>query len=197
MSISWGAMTWVNQPRRWRWEGSDLFVRTEHGSDFWRTTAIGEDRDTGHAFLAREKGDLEIEVSVSADYEEQHDQAGVMIRLSYAWWLKAGVQLVDGELVASVVNTRDASDWSTLPLPEATDGSVPIRFRLTRTGNTLDVRCAADDGPWHRLRVAHFPPGVPVGIGPMCASPRRTGLEVHFEDCVVRTGGPRWDWPGR
>lgn len=196
MSISWGAMTWVNQPRRWRWDGSDLFVRTDHGTDFWRTTGTGEDMDTGHAFLAREKGDLVAEVSVTADFEEQHDQAGLMIRLGYSWWLKVALQLVDGELVASVVNTRDASDWSATPLPELRPGE-PLRLRITRLGNALDVRCAVDDGAWHRLRVAHFPPSVPVGVGPMCASPRRAGLEVHFQDCSIATSGPRWDWPGR
>jgi uncharacterized protein len=196
MSISWGAMTWVNQPRRWRWDGSDLFVRTDHGSDFWRTTVTGTDHDTGHAFLAREKGDLVAEVSVTADFEEQHDQVGLMIRLSYAWWLKAALQLVDGELVASVVNTRDASDWSATAVPELKKGE-PLRLRLARTGNAVDVRCAADDGPWRRLRVAHIPPAVPVGIGPMCASPRRAGLEARFLDCVISTSGPRWDWPGR
>jgi regulation of enolase protein 1 (concanavalin A-like superfamily) len=192
MSISWGAMTWVNQPRRWRWDGSDLFVRTEHGSDFWRTTETGEDRDTGHAFLARERGDLAVEVTVAADYQEQHDQAGVMIRLSHLWWLKAGVQLVDGDLVASVVNTRDASDWSILPLPEV-GPDTPVRLRVTRTGNALDVRCAADDGEWHPLRLAHFPPEIPVGVGPMCASPRRAGLDVSFTACEIQTSARSWE----
>lgn len=193
MSISWGAMTWVNQPRRWRWDGSDLFVRTEHASDFWRTTASGEDRDTGHAFLARERGDLTIDVTVSADYQQQHDQAGVMVRLSHAWWLKAGVQLVDDVLVASVVNTRDASDWSTVPLPGVAAGT-PVTVRVARVGNALDVRCAADGGPWQALRLAHFPPEIPVGIGPMCSSPGRAGLQVHFAACSIQVAGGERTW---
>lgn len=187
-------MTWVNQPRQWRWDGPDLYVRTEHASDFWRVTAHGYTHDSGHAFLAREQGDIAVEVTVQADYAEQHDQAGLMVRLHHAMWLKAGIQLVNGALVASTVNTRDVSDWSVLPMPGLEAGD-PVRLRATRTGDTLRVMCAAVDEPWRLMRLAHFPSSVPTWLGPMCASPRRSSLDVHFSDCRVETGGPGWDWP--
>jgi len=194
MSISWGAMTWVNQPRHWRWDGPDLYVRTEHGSDFWRVTAHGYSHDTGHAFLAHEQGDLGVEVTVTADYAEQHDQAGLMVRLGPAMWLKAGVQMVDGALVASTVNTRDVSDWSVLPVPGLEVGD-PVRLRVARVGDTVRVDCAVADGPWHLMRLAHFPAELPTWLGPMCSSPRRSGLEVHFADCRIDVGRPSWAWP--
>lgn len=196
MSISWGGMTWVNQPRKWHWDGPDLHVRTDYGSDFWRVTAQGYERDSGHAFLAREKGDVAVEITVRGTYAAQHDQAGVMLRLGDRQWVKAGVQLVDDVLWASVVTTREVSDWSMVRL-DGLAGDDPVRFRLSRTGDAAEVRCSADGGPWRRLRLAYFPARVPVGIGPMCSSPNRAGLEAWFADCEIETSGPTWEWLGR
>ncbi len=197
-------MTWVNQPRQWRGNGADLHVRTEAGSDFWRATSTGEDHDSGHAFLAREKGDLAAEVTVLADLAAPHDQAGLMLRASGWTWVKFAVQLVDGAPYATATATRDASDWSLHPLPGG--GSAPVRLRIERTGNAAFLRCAAEadldreapgrPGPWHLLRVVPFPAAAPVGIGPMCASPNRAGLDVTFVRCEIETQGPNWVWLG-
>lgn len=197
-------MTWVNQPRQWRGSGRDLHVRTEEGSDFWRMTGNGEDHDSGHAFLAREKGDLVAEVTVRADLAAAHDQAGLMLRVSGWAWVKFAVQLVRGSPYATATATRDGSDWSVHPLPGG--GSSPVRLRMERTGNAVSLHCAAEADlerqaaghpePWHLLRVVPFPAAMPVGIGPMCASPRRAGLEVMFTGCEIQTAGPSWLWLG-
>jgi regulation of enolase protein 1 (concanavalin A-like superfamily) len=193
VTISWGAMTWVNQPRQWSRDGPDLSVRTEAYSDFWRTTGVGYDRDSGHAFLAREQGDLTAQVSVGADFSEQHDEAGLMIRLNERTWIKAGVQLVGDALVAVVVSTRDTSDLSITPLPGLTEGQ-PVQLRLEREGNAVRVLCSPSGQSPQLLRLAAFPPGVPLGVGPMCCSPRRGGLDVRFTACSIETRRPSWAW---
>jgi regulation of enolase protein 1 (concanavalin A-like superfamily) len=188
-------MTWVNQPRQWYRDGRDLRVHTEPFSDFWRTTALGYDHDSGHAFLAREQGDLAAEATVRADFLAAHDEAGLMIRLDARHWIKVGLQLVGESLAAVVVSTRDTSDMSGTALPDLPlDGSV--RFRLEREGNAVRVLARPDRAPWQQLRLAHFPAGVPVGVGPMACSPHRGGLEAHFTDCDIETGRPSWAWPG-
>lgn len=186
-------MTWVNQPRRWRRDGSDLGVRTEAFSEFWRTTGVGYDRDSGHAFLAREQGDLAAEATVRAGYEADQDEAGLMIRLNERVWVSAGVRLAAGELVAAVVSTRDTSDLSVCPLPGAAVTST-VRVRLERVGNAVRSLFAVADEPFTVHRLSHFPPGVPVGLGPMCCSPRREGLEVEFAGCEITVGRPSWAW---
>lgn len=186
-------MTWVNQPRQWSRDGSHLAVRTEAHSDFWRTTAVGYDRDSGHAFLAREQGDLTAEASVSADFSAPHDEAGLMVRLNERIWIKAGLQLVGDELVAAVVSTHDTSDLSLTPLPGLNDGQ-PVRFRLEREGNAVRVLCAPSGAAPQLLRLAHFPAGIPIGMGPMCSSPHRGGLDVRFTDCSIDPGLPSWAW---
>ncbi len=186
-------MTWVNQPRHWSREGSDLEVHTEGASDFWRTTALGYDRDSGHAFLAREQGDLTIEATVSADYAEQHDEAGLMLRVNERTWVKAAVRLVEGALVAAVVSTRDVSDLSVAPLPVPA-GTPAVRIRLERHGNAVRVLYASPEEPFSLLRLTFFPAGIPIGVGPMCCSPRRAGLAARFTGCTIESGRPTWAW---
>lgn len=189
-------MTWVNQPRQWHRDGRDLAVRTEAYSDFWRTTALGYERDSGHAFLAREQGDLVLEVTVSADFAAEHDEAGLMVRLNERIWVKAGLRLMGQELLAAVVATRDTSDLSLTPMPGVT-GRDAVRFRLEREGNALRIFCGWAGEPARLLRLAHFPAGSPVGVGPMCCSPHRGGLEVRFTECELDTGRPGgWAWLG-
>ena len=187
-------MTWVNQPRQWHRDGPHLRLRTEAHSDFWRTTALGYDHDSGHAFLAREQGDLAFEATVRGDFLVSHDEVGVMARLSDRLWVKAGLQLIGDSLCAVVVSTRDTSDASSTPLPSLPlDGSV--RFRLEREGNAVRVRCRPDGGVWHELRLTYFPAGVPIGVGPMACSPDRGGLDARFTDCDIQMGPPAWSWP--
>lgn len=203
-------MTWVNQPRQWRSDGADLHVTTDEGSDFWRGTVSGVDQDSGHAFLAREKGDVAAEATVYADLSAPLDQAGLMIRLSGWYWVKFAVQAVRGAAYMAATSTRDGSDWSIHPLPGG--GTSPVRLRLERTGGAVFLRCAvaseladapgrrgiyAGTGlpdPWHLLRIVPFPGAVPVGIGPMCSSPMRGGLDVSFTACTLQTAGRNWVW---
>jgi regulation of enolase protein 1 (concanavalin A-like superfamily) len=186
-------MTWLNQPRHWHRAGQDLAVRTEAYTDFWRTTALGYERDSGHAFLAREQGDLTAELTVTASFDTQHDEAGLMLRLNERMWVKVGVQLVDDALAAVVVSTRDTSDLSLTPLAGLglTD---PVRLRLEREGNAVRVFCTVPQGRPQLLRLAHFPAGVPLGVGPMCCSPKRGGLEVRFSECDIVVAKPSWAW---
>ena len=36
--------------------------------------------------------------------------------------------------------------------------------------------------------------GIPIGVGPMCSSPHRGGLDVRFTDCSIDPGLPSWAW---
>jgi uncharacterized protein len=89
-------MEWLNEPPRWREQGGRLSVVTAGGTDFWRTTHYGFVRDSGHFRFDRVSGDFTAEVMVSGDHRELYDQAGLMVRLDAAHWLKAGVEYVEG-----------------------------------------------------------------------------------------------------
>jgi regulation of enolase protein 1 (concanavalin A-like superfamily) len=52
-----------------------------------------------------------------------------MVRLDEQQWMKCGSERVDGKRYASVVFTRDFSDWSTLP---DLSQSGPVSWRVAR-----------------------------------------------------------------
>ena len=92
----WDDATWLNPPpRSWR-EGGSLLVAAAAGSDFWRTTSYGFVHDSGHALLAPFPDATAVEVRFVLDYDEQFDQAGVLVRADERSWVKAGVEVSDG-----------------------------------------------------------------------------------------------------
>lgn len=179
-------MEWLNEPPAWQERDSVLNVTTGARTDFWRETHYGFVRDDGHLRFAQVSGDFTVEVTVTGDYRELYDQAGLMLRLDQRHWLKAGVEYVDGRGLLSVVVTRDFSDWSTVPAIAAPD---PVRLRLSRHGTAVRVEAAGACGGerYAMLRLAYLPAGDAM-VGPMCCSPERTGFQARFSD--FRLGDP-------
>jgi uncharacterized protein len=124
------------------------------------------------------EGDFVAEVSVEGRYQDQYDQAGLLVRASSTRWIKAGIEYVDGAQLASVVVTRDYSDWSTARLV-----APPPRFgvRLVREGPAVTVQGSVDGGTsWQLLRLAWLGDDRTLEVGPMCASPDGGGFDVVF-----------------
>src|SRR5690242_2644914 len=112
-----GMMEWHCEPPAWRDEGGVLTVTTAHGSDFWRKTHYGFVRDSGHVRFERVSGDFTVEVKVTGEYAALYDQAGLMVRLDEANWIKTGIEYVEGAQQLSAVATRYVSDRSVAPAP--------------------------------------------------------------------------------
>ena len=133
-------------------------------------------------------GDFTIQVKIDAKYEALYDQAGVMIRLDAANWIKAGVEYTDGSPHFSAVVTREFSDWSVLPATL----TGPIWFRLTKLGSAIRIQYSADGLSFSMLRLAYFPEAIHTQVGLMCCSPEREGFEAEFSELAisdaVRTG---------
>jgi regulation of enolase protein 1 (concanavalin A-like superfamily) len=179
-------MEWLNEPPAWQERDGVLNVTTGARTDFWRETHYGFVRDDGHLRFAQVSGDFTVEVTVTGDYRELYDQAGLMLRLDQRHWLKAGVEYVGGHGLLSVVVTRDFSDWSTVPAIAAPD---PVRLRLSRHGTAVRVEAVGASGGerYAMLRLAYLPAGDAM-VGPMCCSPERTGFQARFTD--FRLGDP-------
>ncbi len=175
-------MNWFSEPTHWSFEGTALSVTTDPKTDFWRKTHYGFIRDNGHFMYDAVTADFVAKVKVVGRYQALYDQAGLMLRADEFNWLKCGIEYVDGGQLASAVVTRDFSDWSVTALagnPEA------CWFKLTRTGDTVEVHYSLDGENYQLLRLAHLPLPASVQIGPMCASPDGDGFKVEFEDFSV------------
>jgi regulation of enolase protein 1 (concanavalin A-like superfamily) len=109
-----------------------------------------------------------------------------MVRQNAANWMKCGTELVDGTRFASVVMTRDFSDWSTMP---DLSKDAPVFWKAARMKDAVEVSCSLDGKKYQVIRQGYFPPDVPVNVGVMCASPVGVGFEAVFEGLKLTKKG--------
>jgi regulation of enolase protein 1 (concanavalin A-like superfamily) len=174
--------TWLNEPPSWRVEHDELRVVTGSRTDFWRETHYGFTRDSGHFFFIPVTGDFTAELRVRASYQALYDQAGLMVRIDAANWVKAGIELSDGWPLLSSVLTVGRSDWAT---GRFAGDPADFSLRATVQDGVLRMQASADRVTWPLLRLAPFPKADCYLVGPMCCTPERAGLEVGFSDFSI------------
>ena len=173
-----GTQHWINPPPASSATDGVLRVTTGKETDFWNRTFYGFTHDNGHFLATPVTWDFSLTVTFSAPYATLYDQAGAMVRVNNANWLKCGVEFTDGRRHFSVVVTRDdQSDWSVMPLEGAVDA--PVTLRLTRHAEALRIEIG-ENGRFRLVRLAFLGMPETVDAGPMCCSPVGEGLTVSF-----------------
>lgn len=174
---------WLNPPPSWHGDETALELSTGEATDFWRHTFYGFVRDSGHAFLRPARGDFTASAAIVGAYEHLYDQAGLMLRIDEKNWIKTGIEFTDGMMHFSVVVTREVSDWSVIPLPEAKPDD-EVRVRLTRHGQAIRVQYSIAAAPWQMARLAPFS-DADAQVGIMACSPERGGFKARFTGISV------------
>jgi uncharacterized protein len=174
---------WLNEPADWSGDASTLSFGTGKGTDFWRETFYGFVRDTGHAYLAPVSGDFTASAVVTGEYEHLYDQAGLMLRVDERNWIKTGIEYTDGLMHFSVVVTNEVSDWSVIPLSDASP-SDELHVRLTRHGDAVRIQYSIGGRQWQMARLAPFSP-LDAKVGVMACSPERAGFQARFRDISI------------
>ena len=168
---------WLNEPATWTAGNDHLTVVTDRGTDFWRETHYGFTRDSGHFFGCDAPAAFTAQLRVRARYDALYDQAGVMVRLDAERWIKAGIEMADGQALLSSVLTAGRSDWATGAYDcDPTDFWV----RATVGDGVVRLQLSPDGRRWPLARLAPFPVAASYRVGPMCCTPERAGLEVEF-----------------
>lgn len=170
-------MVWLNEPKQWSETGAGLEITPDEGSDFWRITDYGFVHDNGHARLEPVDGDFSASVEFSANYREQYDQAGLMLRVDPENWLKTGIEYVDGNCFLSAVVTRGFSDWSVVPLDRCPD---LVGVRVRRIGDSVTIETSTGGAPFQLLRITYLPAGAGSSVGPTCCAPSKAGFTARF-----------------
>lgn len=178
-------MQWYNEPPSWSDRNGLIKVTTGAKTDFWRKTHYQFIRDDGHFYYQQVAGNFTAEVKITGSYQELYDQAGLMLRQDENTWIKCGIEFVDGVQQASVVVTREYSDWSVVPLLQ---NPVSIWLRLQRNSETVEIHYSLDGESYTLLRLAYFPEVETAQIGLMCASPQGNGFSVDFEQFKILMG---------
>jgi regulation of enolase protein 1 (concanavalin A-like superfamily) len=172
-------MKWFNEPASSKQSGEQLVVTTKPKTDFWRKTFYNYVTDNGHFFFLPVTGDFTFESRVAGKYTALYDQAGLMVRIDSGNWLKCGLELVDGIGHASVVVTREFSDWSTVRGITTKD---PLWWRIVRKGSSLEVLYSPDGKNFTSTRLGYLPLQAAVDTGIMCCSPEGAGFECTFDE---------------
>ncbi len=107
-----------------------------------------------------------------------------MVRLDAENWMKCGTEFFAGRRHASVVLTRDFSDWSAMP--DLSD-TAEIWWRAVRKKDSIETRCSLEGQKFTSVRQGYFVPGVKVHVGIMCAAPEGPGFEATFSDLKLDT----------
>jgi regulation of enolase protein 1 (concanavalin A-like superfamily) len=163
-------MEWMNSPESVKRDGDKLIVQSRAKTDFWRKTFYGYIADNGAS---------------TGNTRRYTDQEGLMVRLDAENWMKCGTEVFDGRRHASVVFTRDFSDWSTIPeLSEAAS----VWWRAVRKKDSIETSCSVDGQNFTTVRQGYFGPEPKVQVGIMCAAPEGPGFEATFSDLKLELG---------
>ena len=174
--------TWQQTPPVFQIDDGILKVITGEKTDFWRITQYDFIHDNGHFFSKPVDHEFTAQIYVRANFHELYDQAGLMVRVDESRWIKIGAEFSDGKLMMSTVLTDEKSDWAVMPAPAVSEG---FWVRVTVSAGTVRAQYSIDGIDWPLLRLAPFPVVDTYLVGPMCCTPKRAGLEVHFSNFSV------------
>jgi len=180
-------MKWFNDPASAKVDGEQLIVVTRAKTDYWRKTYYGYITNNGHFYHMPFDGDFILQARVSGDYKALYDQAGLMVRVDDINWMKCGLELVDGIGHASVVVTRDFSDWSTVRGVSTKD---PVWWKVVRKSDALEMFYSIDGKNYISIRQGYLPMPASVQVGLMCASPEGQGFECKFDEFRIQKAMP-------
>ena len=178
-------MKWMNEPAAFKEAGGVLTVRSKPKTDFWPKKFYGYITDNGHSFHLPVKGDFVFQARVNGQYAALYDQAGLMVRQDAENWMKCGTEYFDGSRHASVVFTRDFSDWSTMP---DLSNTAAVWWRAVRKKDSIETHCSLDGENFMTIRQGYFPPGIQVEVGIMCAAPEGPGFDAIFDNLKLEIG---------
>jgi regulation of enolase protein 1 (concanavalin A-like superfamily) len=180
-------LRWHCEPPAWQIDrqansANCLRLHPAAGTDFWQRTHYGFEADNGHFLHLRATGDFVLTTKVTSRPAHQYDQAGLMVRVSPACWLKTSVEFEpEGpNRLGAVVTNGQYSDWSTQPLAKEVNS---VWFRVRAEENDCIVDASLDGHHWEQIRMARLlerPSAGSVSCGLYACSPKAAGYQAEF-----------------
>jgi len=176
-------LRWLNPPPAWSVESARLVIRPAAKTDFWQQTHYGFRADNGHFLHLEIAGDFTVTTKVRFRPAHQYDQAGLMVRIGPACWIKTAAEYESEgpSKLGAVVTNHGRSDWSLQDFPR---GRNEVRLRIRREARDFVVEWArGTGGSWRLLRIAylHEGAGQPLQCGLYACSPKGGGFRAEFD----------------
>ena len=173
-------LKWHCEPIDWKVQNNSLIIAPNAETDFWQKTHYGFQADNGHFLYAELSGDFVLTTHVQCNFKNQYDQAGLMVRVSEEFWVKASVEFEPGEpnKLGAVVTNHGYSDWST---QDVEDTFTAYELRIIRNGSTYKVHYFDEtSGEWIQIRMFHLFDRTKVKAGIYCCSPKKDGFTTRY-----------------
>lgn len=164
--------------------GVGLLVQPSDKTDFWSKTYydppfVKNDGVTLTYKVPLGTNTWSLEVQFSLDAHNQFDQAGIIVQVDSARWMKTGIEYVDGIPRMGAVVTNNYSDWSTQPWRGETS---QYKVRVSRIRDSLVAEY--HDKQWNFMRIAHLndleAPDTTISAGPYTCAPTKSGMTTIF-----------------
>ena len=166
-------------------EGVGLLVKPSDKTDFWSKTYydppfVKNDGATLTYRLPAGANTWSLEINFSLDAYNQFDQAGIIVQVDAARWMKTGIEYVDGIPRMGAVVTNNYSDWST----QLWNGeTTKFKIRVSRIRHSF-VAEFHDGAQWHFMRIARLTdvevPDTVVSVGAYTCAPTKAGMTATF-----------------
>ena len=187
-------LTWYCPPTKWTVKESRLVIEPDAKTDYWQKTHYGFEADNGHFLFFSHESDVQLATKVLFWPAHQYDQAGLLIRYSPQFWIKAAVEYESEEesQLGAVVTNHGYSDWSTQRYPTK-QNCISFRIRIKNGDVTVEYRSEDSAGPakaeWTQIRMAHLhrPLDVPLQCGLYACSPKGAGFRAEFSHLTAET----------
>lgn len=176
-------MNWLNEPTTWKVEDGTLELQVTPLSDYWRITHYGFTVDDGPFYYATRGGEFEVSVKITGNYKTRFDQMGLMLRIDEKYWIKTGIEYVDGVYNFSTVVTNIHSSWSVIELDKKPQS---LWIKAIRKIDTVEIFYSFDGVNYKLSNVVYLAENNPVMVGMMAASPDGDGFTALFEEFSIK-----------
>lgn len=167
-------------------DGVGLLVQPSDKTDFWSKTYydppfVKNDGVTLTYQVPVGVNTWSLEVHFSLEAHNQFDQAGIIVQIDSARWMKTGIEYVDGIPRMGAVVTNNYSDWST-QLWEG--GTSQFKVRVSRIRHSLVAEYHANN-QWNFMRITRLTdieaPDTIVSVGAYTCAPTKSGMTANFQ----------------
>jgi regulation of enolase protein 1 (concanavalin A-like superfamily) len=205
---------WFNEPPDWQDDGSRLTLLTGAHTDFWRRTLEDKlsDEDfaaiglapgpyvvnNGHLYYDEVAGDFTVSVMVSAEFADQYDQAGLMVRQDDENWIKYGLEVVQGtwadryeyrgsaHLLGCSFTSHGWSEWSVLP--QFPENPSAVWLRIIREGRSFFIDFSVDGRDFTLVKLCSLPDAGMLQVGRYATAPSGNGFRATFTNYQLALG---------
>lgn len=183
---------WINEPKKYSIEDSEITIETEPVTDFWQRTYYNFQNDNAPGLLMKTSEQyFSFVVKTQFNSEHRFDQCGVLIYQDSENWLKGSIEYQDENYskLGSVVTNKGYSDWATTDI--SSDERV-MYYRLSRRGYDFCLENSTDGKNYKQMRITHlFSAEKEIQIGIYACSPEKSSFEAKFSE--ISLGDCKWE----